>query len=444
MSTISDLSPDPDEGGFEPLINGRALDTNGDRGPGVMIALSAMMFLQFFIWGAWYVSGPLFLGPLGFDARDFAWMYSVGPIAGIISPFFVGMIADRFFATERVLGCMHLLGALMMFMATVLMKQDVPSPTAINALFFAYMLCYFPTLALVNSLAMHNLTSSEKQFPLVRVFGTIGWIVAGLVISLMNVDATITPFYLAIGASVVLSVVSFLLPHTPAPGKGRDLRIRQVLGLDALVLLKRRSFLAFMVGSFLICIPLAFYYQMAAKFIGGTGMENVAAKMTFGQMSEIVFMVVMPLFLVRLGVKWMLLIGMLAWVLRYALFALGADDGVAWMLLAGIILHGICFDFFFVTGQIYTDKIAPTEIRSQAQGMLIFFTLGLGMLIGAQVAGWVEANFTTMVDDAPVVAWGNIWMWPAIGAGVVMVLFGLFFRDDAPAPGADTVRVASG
>ena len=407
--------------------------------------LAVMMFLQFFIWGAWYVTAYLFLGKIGFGGDQIKWTYSVGPIAGIISPFFVGMIADRFFATEKILGVLHLVGAGAMYLATLMMGRAEPSAAAINLILFAYMLCYFPTLSLTNSLTMHNLTSSEKYFPLIRVFGTIGWIVPGIIISLvMKWDNTIHPFQLSAACSAVLGVYCFSLPHTPPPLAGKKIAIREVFGLDALVLLKRPSYLIFMISSFLICIPLAFYYQMATKFVELSGIAKPAFKMSFGQMSEIVFMVVMPLFFARLGVKKMLLVGMLAWVVRYGLFALGADDKIEWMLLAGIILHGICYDFFFVTGQIYTDKVAPTSIRGQAQGMLVLFTLGLGMLIGAQVAGRVEVLHTSGTGDAAVVAWRQLWALPAMAAGVIMVLFGILFRDDVPAEQITESDVARG
>jgi nucleoside transporter len=360
----------------------------------VRARLSIMMFLQFFIWGAWYVTAYLYLGTIGFGGGEIKWTYSVGPIAGIISPFFVGMIADRFFATERVLGLMHLLGGAAMFGAVQLMKGDEPSPDVINWMFFAHMLCYFPTLSLTNTLALHNMKNAEKEFPLIRVFGTIGWIVAGVVVSAMAWDNKIEMFQLSAYVAIAMGLYSFTLPHTPPPLAGKQVSAREILGVDALVLLKKPSFATFMVCSFLVCIPLAFYYQMAGKYVDHAGLENPAFKMSFGQMSEIFFMLVMPLFFARLGVKWMLFIGMLAWVARYALFALGADDGVVWMVLGGVILHGICYDFFFVTGQIYTDRVAPASIRGQAQGMLVLFTLGLGMLIGAQVAGEVEKRYT--------------------------------------------------
>ncbi|MEY2466623.1 MAG: hypothetical protein QOD03_1144 [Verrucomicrobiota bacterium] len=362
------------------------------------IKLSVMMFLQFFIWGAWYVTAPNYLGTIGFKAEDFGWTYSVGPIAGMITPFFVGMVADRFFPAQRVLGVMHLLGAALMVWATTLMKASSPSPSAINFAFFGYMLTYFPTLALTNTIAMRNMANAEKDFPLIRVFGTIGWIVAGLMLTAATWDTKINMFYLTAGASLTLGLISFALPHTPPTQEGK-VSARQILGLDALVMLKNRSYLIFLVSSVLICIPLAFYYQITSRIVEMTGLP-IARTMSYGQMSEIFFMIVMPLFFVRLGVKWMLAVGMLAWVTRYALFAFGAPHQVAWMIIGGIVLHGICYDFFFVTGQIYTDQAAPKQIRAQAQGLLVLFTLGLGMFIGAQVAARVEARHTTPESKA--------------------------------------------
>lgn len=445
----------------------------------VVSRLSIMMFLQYFTWGAWYVTAPRYLGTIGFQARDFAWTYSVGPIAGMISPLFVGIIADRFFATQRVLGAMHILGAAVMAGATVLMKAGTISPAIINFIFFAYMICYFPTLSLTNTLAMHNIEDSEKQFPTIRVFGTIGWIAAGFVLGWLVWGGSINMFYLATGSALVLGVYCLTLPHTPPPLAGKKASLRELLGLDALVLLKRRSFLIFMVSSFLICAPLAFYYQLAERAVTQAGLQQPPTKMAFGQVSEIFFMLLMPFFFKRLGVKWMLLVGMGAWVLRYVLFAIGAPDSIAWMMIGGIVLHGVCYDFFFVTGQIYTDKIAPASIRGQAQGMLVLFTIGLGMLIGAQVAGRVEQANTpqqtrTLNAEAQAIGkrietlkqkitsgdqedsrdvqatieqlekqqtelsmkalqamnWRNIWAIPAIAAGVILLLFAIVFKDD--------------
>lgn len=443
----------------------------------VRIQLSAMMFIQFFVWGAWYVTAPNFLGTIGFKPDDFSWTYSVGPIAGMISPFFVGMIADRFFAAQRVLGVMHLLGALAMFAAISMMKVSEPSPSTINWVLFAYMLTYFPTLALTNTLAMKNMTDSQKEFPLIRVFGTVGWIVAGLSLTALAWDTSINMFHLTACAALFLGVFSFFLPHTPPVQEGK-VSINQVLGLDALVLLKDRSYLTFMVSSILICIPLSFYYQIASRVVEMAELP-IGQTMSYGQMSEIFFMIVMPFFFARLGVKWMLAVGMLAWVTRYALFAFGAPSEIAWMIIVGVLLHGICYDFFFVTGQIYTDQIAPKQIRAQAQGMLVLFTLGLGMFIGAQIAGKIETQHTpqlstdlagqvqakgqeiadlqdqlaaasageqttlqdqinTLTQESASIRkaelqakeWKPIWGKPAIFAGIVLVLFLALFRDN--------------
>jgi nucleoside transporter len=437
--------------------------------------LSAMMFLEFFVWGAWYVTAPNYLTTIGFKAGDIANTYSAGPIAGMLTPFFIGMIADRFFPAQVVLGVMHLLGAGLILAATTMMHASSPSANIINLTLFGYMLTYFPTLALTNTIAMRSMGNSEKEFPLIRVFGTIGWIVAGLTLTQMRWDTTIGMFYLTAGAALVLGVLSFVLPHTPPTQEGR-VSIRQVLGLDALVMLKDRSYLTFMVSSILICIPLAFYYQITSRIVEMADLP-IARTMSYGQMSEIFFMIVMPLFFLRLGVKWMLAVGMLAWVTRYTLFAFGAPEQITWMIIGGIVLHGICYDFFFVTGQIYTDQIAPKQIRAQAQGLLVLFTLGLGMCIGAQIAGKIEAQHTTQASrdfatqvaakgreitelsnkmtvaqglertaledeikkltaerlalrksELQAIEWKPLWGKPAIFAGAILVLFVAMFR----------------
>jgi len=441
----------------------------------IRVKLSVMMFLQFFIWGAWYVTGPNYLSTIGFKAEDFGTMYSVGPIAGMIAPFFVGMIADRFFPAQIVLGVMHLAGAALMFAAITVMKSATPSPATINLIFFGHMLTYFPTLALTNTIAMKCMTNPEKEFPGIRVLGTIGWIAAGLAITQLKFDTNIGMFYLTVGAGVVLGLFSFALPNTPPSATG-PVRIRQIVGLDALVMLKNRSYLIFLLSSMLICIPLAFYYQITSRIVEMAGLP-IGQTMSYGQMSEIFFMLVMPLFFARLGVKWMLAVGMLAWVTRYGLFAVGAPDQVRWMIIVGILLHGICYDFFFVTGQIYTDQAAPKQVRAQAQGLLVLFTLGLGMAIGAKVAGNVEGQYTPAaskalaaqvqakgneisqlteklvaagasdkpaleaqiknleaekselrISELKAIEWKPLWARPAIFAGVIMLLFLVFFR----------------
>ncbi|MCM8532017.1 MAG: MFS transporter [Lentisphaeraceae bacterium] len=362
---------------------------------GVMARLSIMMFLQFFIWGAWYVTAPNFLQNIGFGGDEFAWTYSVGPIAGMIAPLFIGVIADRFMPAQVVMGFMHLIGAGFMFYATTLM-DGTQTPEAINWCFFGHMLSFYPTLALTNTIAMKHMTNTEKQFPLIRVFGTIGWIVAGLSLSWMALDTDVGMFKMAAAAAGLLGVFSFALPHTPPVKKEGPVKIGELLGLDAFALLKNKSYMIFMISSILICIPLAFYYQLTSRIVQMVGLP-IGQTMSYGQMSEIFFMLVMPFFFVRLGVKWMLALGMLCWVIRYILFAIGAPQELSWMIVVGIVIHGICYDFFFVTGQIYTDKIAPENLKGQAQGLLVLFTLGLGMTIGAQVAGKVEAKYTPAV-----------------------------------------------
>jgi nucleoside transporter len=395
--------------------------------------LSAMMFLQFFIWGAWYTSVAVYMTAEGMETLTH-WPYTVNPIAAIIAPFFLGLVADRFFATEKVLGVLHLLGGLVM----LLVPQFSGAPLAFILLLLLYNLCYMPTLGLANSLAFHNIRSQEKQFPLIRVFGTIGWIVAGLFVSFVLKafvtdgrlpEQTPMPIYTAAVASILLGLYSFTLPHTPPPAAGQRVSIRSIVGLDALQQLGSKPFYVFLVSSFLICIPLAAYYNFTQLFLEATGFKNIAGTQTLGQMSEVIFMLLMPVFFARLGVKWMLLVGMGAWVLRYVLFALAAPDTILWMIILGILLHGICYDFFFVTGQIYVDKKSTPEIRGQAQGMLVLVTYGVGMLIGAQVAGNLYNSFLNGAASLSLTAWQQFWLIPAVFAAVVMVGFGLLFND---------------
>jgi len=453
-------------------------DTNGTgaatSAPGasrptlVTTRLSIMMFLEFFVWGAWYVTVGNYMGAHQMGEYIF-WAYTVGPIAAIISPFFLGMVADRFFATEHVLSVMHLVGGGALLAAPFFTPQAGGSHWPFIAILLIHMLCYMPTLGLTNTLAFHNLTNRERQFPIVRVFGTIGWIVANIVVSKwLGADKAREQFFVAGGAALLLGIFSFFLPHTPPPAKGKAPSVRDVLGLDALLLMKKRSFAVFIISSFLICIPLAAYYNYAPVFADAAGFHNVAFNMSYGQMAEVVFMVLMPLFFLRLGVKWMLLVGMFAWVLRYGLFAGAADDGVLWMILGGILLHGICYDFFFVTGFIYVDKQANKKIRGQAQGLLVLITQGLGMLIGAQVIGRLVNRCTAETHDALLKAanalkeraiaatgveaqslwalweqaseavlaardWQTIWLIPCIMAAVVAVAFMVLFREDGKA-----------
>ena len=391
----------------------------------VTARLSVMMFLQFFVWGSWYVSMGTYLGANDQLKGALAWAYSLVPIAAIISPFFLGIVADRFFATERILGVLHVLGGIVMLGVPTIVGNN---PNLFLAVVGLHALCYVPTLGLTNSLAFHNVTDGERQFPLIRVFGTIGWIVANLVVSsVLKADREVIQFWVTGGSAILLGLYSFTLPHTPPPARGQRAEVKDILGLDSLALMKQRSFAVFVISSFLICIPLAAYYQLAARFVEQVGFTNTASTMSLGQMSEILFMLVMPFFFRRLGVKWMLLVGMIAWVARYGLFAVAWPDKLQALVIAGIVLHGICYDFFFVTGQIYVDKKAPATIRSQAQGFLVLVTQGLGMFIGAQAMGAIEVAQTGAAGD---IAWRNLWIIPCAAAGVIAVLFFLLFRED--------------
>lgn len=397
----------------------------------ILPRLSAMMFLQFFIWGAWYVTVGNYMTEIGMNNMTH-WAYTVSPLAAIISPFFLGMIADRYFSVEKVLGVLHILGGI----ALVLTPSFDNDPTMFIVMLLIHMLCYMPTLGLTNSLAFHQISDQEKQFPIIRVFGTIGWIAAGFVVSLwLAADATSLPLYIAGTAGIIMGIYSFSLPHVPPPAKNKEgVSLRDILGLDALSQLSSRSFIIFIISSLLICIPLAAYYNFAPIFVNDAGLSSPGFKMSFGQMSEVVFMLLMPLFFARLGVKKMLMVGMFAWVLRYALFAFGAPDSTTWMIIAGIALHGICYDFFFVTGQIYVDKRSGNTIRAQAQGFLVLVTYGVGMLIGAQVSGIIFNSFLKDAANLSPVQWNEFWIIPALFATAILVFFILAFKDDSNEP----------
>ncbi len=392
----------------------------------VRIKLSSLMFLQYFVWGAWSVTMGTWLGQtLGFSGEQIGLAAGTTALAAMISPFFVGMIADRFLATEKILAALHLAGGLILFYAST-MSAFGP----FYAVLLGYSLCYMPTLALSNSLSFHQMKDPAREFPAIRVLGTIGWIVAGLLVGTLGLEATALPMRLAAGASVLLGVFCLALPHTP-PSRGRRASMSDVLGLEALGLLRERSFAVFVLGSFLICIPLQFYYAFANPFLNEIQLVNAAGKMTLGQMSEIGFMLVMPIFFRRLGVKNMLIVGMAAWAARYLLFAYGNNGSLVWMLYSGILLHGICYDFFFVTGQIYVDQKAPPDLRAAAQGLIAFVTLGLGMFIGSWVSGRIVDAFALPGGGH---AWERIWIVPAAMAGAVLLLFAAFFKSALELP----------
>src|SRR5690606_13741364 len=347
----------------------------------VRLRLSLLMLLEYFIWGAWYVTmGTYLLTSLEADATQVGAAYANLSIAAIISPFFVGLIADRFFPAQKVLGILHLMGAATLYyISTVAHFQDF------WWLILLYTLLYMPTMSLANSISFSQMKDPGKEFPQIRVLGTVGWIAAGLLIGFMGLETSYMTFRIAAYCSIVLGIMSFFLPHTPPSGKSASLS--SILGLDALVLFKQRSFVVFFISSIVICIPLAFYYNFANPFLNDIGMENAAGKMTMGQASEFLFMLLMPLAFRRLGIKKMMLIGMFAWVVRYLFFAFGDIGPGIWLLYLGIILHGVCYDFFFVSGQIYIDKKSSPSFRNSAQGLITFATYGIGMFIGSFVSG---------------------------------------------------------
>jgi nucleoside transporter len=382
------------------------------------------MFLEYFIWGAWYVTMGTYLFT-NFDASGLQVGSSYGnlSIAAIISPFFVGLIADRYFSAQKVMGVLHLTGAF-----TLYYLSTVHEFNEFWWLILIYTLLYMPTIALSNSVTFHHISNSGKIFPRIRVFGTIGWIVAGLLIGTMEWENSVLTFRIAALASLMLGGFCFLLPNVP-PKKDRSTSIASIIGLDALVLFKSRSFVIFFITSIAICIPLSFYYSLTNSFLNDIGMSNAAGKMTLGQVSEVLFMLLIPLMFVRLGVKKMLLAGILAWILRYIFFAYGNVSSELWMLYVGIALHGICYDFFFVTGQIYTDEKAGRTIKSAAQGLVTLATYGIGMLIGSYLSGIVTDYYANSTPVGLSCDWKMIWLVPCFITVVVFILFAIFFKD---------------
>ena len=388
------------------------------------LQLSVMMFLQFFTWGAWYVTMGTYLDKvLGATGVQVGAAYSAMAIATIFSPIFVGMIADRFFSAQKVLGVLHIVGALLLYYITT-----IDNPSFFYWIVLLYSLMYAPTLALANSVAFRQMNDPAKEFPSVRFLGTIGWIAVGLMIDRvfkLQTEQLSQTFIIAAVASGILGLLSFTLPDTPPKAKGTKTTFAKVLGADALVLFKDRSFTVFLISSILICIPLSFYYSFTNLFLTEAGMKNATSNMTWGQISEAVFILLIPFFFRRLGVKWMIAIGMIAWAVRFLLFGYGDAAENLWMLFAGIILHGVCFDFFFVTGQIYTDSKADIKIQSSAQGLITMATYGVGMWIGTLLSGYVKDYYT--LDK--IVTWKSVWLVPAGISLAVLLFFLILFNE---------------
>ncbi|MDJ0364202.1 nucleoside permease [Hymenobacter sp. H14-R3] len=393
--------------------------------PTVRFKLSLMMFLEFFIWGAWFVTlGTYLLQNLHTSGIQVGVAFLTQSIGAIVAPFVIGLIADRFFSAQKILGVLHLAGAVLLWQAA-----GAPDFGAFYPYILIYMILYMPTLALVNSISFRQMQNPQQEFANIRVLGTVGWIVAGLTIAKLGWEESgtlVLTLKMAAGASALLGGFSFLLPATPPVKKAGPTTMGDLLGLDAIRLLKNRSYLIFFLASVAICVPLSFYYGFTNPFLNEVGMKSAAGVQSLGQVSEVLFMLLIPVFFARLGVKKMLAIGMLAWVVRYVFFAFGNADSNYWMLIAGIVLHGICYDFFFVTGQIYTDKLAGEQSKSAAQGFITLATYGVGMLIGSLLSGQIVDAHIIKVNLHD---WQTIWLIPAAIAAAVLVAFLLLFKD---------------
>ena len=415
------------------------LDSQGmTLDPVLRLRLSTMMFLEFFVWGAWFVTlGTYLAADLGASGSQIALAFLTQSLGAILAPFIVGLIADRFFAAQRILGVLHLFSAVMLFLAG---RQQEFGAFFVFALLA--MISFMPTLALANSISFRRLDSPERQFPAIRVFGTIGWIIAGLLIGWLGWEAggaLGNTFVMAAIGSGLLGVYAFTLPHTPPEPTGDRVTVRDVLGLDALALLKSRSYLVFFLASILICIPLAFYYNFTNLYLNEIGVQSAAAVQSLGQVSEALFLLIMPLMLKKLGIKRTLLIGMLAWALRYALFAFGDAGSLLWLVIIGLVLHGVCYDFFFVAGQIYTDRFAPKHVRSAAQGLISLATYGVGLLIGSLISGPIVDAFLAADGTHQ---WRAIWLIPAALAVGVALFFAALFRERETAAAAEVPQSA--
>jgi len=398
----------------------------GDRNLQTKIRLGIMMFLEYVVWGTWYVTiGTWLSTTLHFSGQQVGLVSGTTAVGAIVAPFLAGLIADKLFATEKVLAVLHFAGGLLLFAAS---RQE--SFFAIYAIMLLYCFCFMPTLALTNSLSFRHIRDPKAEFGPIRVMGTIGWIVIGMIIGKMGIEAKATQLVLGSIASFVMCLYCLTLPHTPPLARDAVFSIASLFPREALLLLKERSMAIFAIASFLVCIPLTYYFTFTNLFLNQAGVTNAAGKMTVGQMSELICMLLIPFFFRRLGVKYMLGAGMAAWSLRYALFAFGDAGPHLWMFVLGILLHGVSYDFFFVTGQIYIDRKAPADLRSAAQGLIAFITLGMGMFFGSWVAGITVDHYSMGGGGLTATYnWRSIWLIASAASALVLVLFLLVFRE---------------
>jgi nucleoside transporter len=394
----------------------------------IKLRLGVMMFFQYVVWGAWYVTISTYLTQtLHFTGTQAGAVFGTVSIASLLSPFFVGIVADRYFATERIMAVLYLLSAgLMYFVAQATTFGEV------YALMLAFCLCYFPTVALTNSLGMQNVKDPGTEFPPIRLMGTLSWILVGILIGYLGAEATTTPFYITAGAAVIMAIISLtLLPHTPPAGRGKSVSLGSALGLDALVMLKKPAFLIFFLASLAACIPITFYYSFANAYLTEVGVQGSAAVQTLGQVAEVGMMLAMPFIFKYVNVRRIVLIGLVCWIARYLLLAFGNAGSGMWMFYTAILLHGASYDFFFMTGQLYTDQEAPPHLRNTAQGLITFATYGVGMLLGSLLSGGAVDYFTSTVNGVATKDWYSFWVSSAAMAAIILVPVAIWFRTKA-------------
>ena len=393
----------------------------------LFLRLQAMVFLHYFVWGTWYVTMGTYMNTtLKFDGTQIGLAYGSTAIGAMVSPFFAGIIADRFFATQKLLGCLHLVGAALLYYVSTTKSFALFYPALIG-----YTITYMAGHGLTNALTLHHSKNPAKEFPLVMLMGSIGWIAAGLTVSWLKLEDNAGMFRLAAGAALVMGLYSFTLPNTPPKGAGAPVTLRTILGLDALKLMRNRSFATFILCSFLICVPLSFYFSWMHVFMGEYKITKAAMKMTGAQVSDVIFLLLLPFLLRRLGVKGILILGMIAWTLRFGLLAQYPQSNAAWMIIVAIAVHGMCYDYIFVMGRMYVDQHATEDIRAATQGFHAFVTLGAGMFVGTWLAGAVAQHYTNAVDATH--AWPNVWLVPAVMSAVLLVMFATLFKEQPPA-----------